>query len=124
MEKEQFHKVEEEHVRISQAIKQAKLYNTTNDKADSVKEIQAHIGKGVVTGRFPVKEVYPPFPETDALTLAQQRRAGQGLAPAHYGRNSHRRETVIRHTSSLKFATNNNSFHTIPEESQVDDGTR
>ena len=64
-------KVEEEHVRISQAIKQAKLYNTTNDIADSAKEIQAHIGKGVVTGGFPVKKIYPLFPETDELTLAQ-----------------------------------------------------
>ena len=90
--------MEEEHVRISQAIKQAKSYNTTNDKTYLVKEVQAHIGKGVVTGRFPVQEIYPPFPETDVLTLAQRRRAGQGLDPAHYGRNSHRREIVNHHT--------------------------
>ena len=64
-------KVEEEHIRISQAIKQAKSYTITDDKADSVKEVQAHIGKGVVTGRFPVEEIYPPVPETDELTLAQ-----------------------------------------------------
>ena len=64
-------KVEEEHIRISPAIEQAKSHHTTMDKIDLCPKAQAHKGKGVVTGKFPVDKIYPPLPKTDELTLAQ-----------------------------------------------------
>ena len=85
-------KVEEEHARISEAVKQVKHDDVTDNKRIPAKEVQAKIGRGVMTESFPVEETYPPLPET---TLSQQREAGQCLAPAQHGRGSHRRETVI-----------------------------
>lgn len=64
-------KIEEEHVKISQAIERAKRRHNILDKVTPGPKTQAHKGKGVVTGRFPVDKIYPPLPKTSDLTLTQ-----------------------------------------------------